>query len=112
MPDTLTPVPVIVIVVLPTAAIVTFPFAVATFTLLLPFASGPIKLAAVTFPPELILPATPTPPWTTSEPVVVLVLGVAVATAKVIDPELIQEYILYPPEVVTVGLPVVLNARL
>jgi hypothetical protein len=40
----------------------------------------------------------------------VLVLGVAAAAAKVIDPELVQAYILYPPEVVTVGVPVVLNA--
>ena len=38
VPATLTPVPVTVIVVLPTAAIVTFPFAVAILTLLLPFA--------------------------------------------------------------------------
>ena len=36
VPDTLTPVPVIVIVVLPTAAMVTFPLAVATLTLLFP----------------------------------------------------------------------------
>jgi hypothetical protein len=40
----------------------------------------------------------------------VLVLGVEVEAAKVIDPELVQVYILYPPVVVTVGVPVVLNA--
>jgi hypothetical protein len=37
----------------------------------------------------------------------VLVLEVEFEAGKVIDPELVQVYILYPPEVVTVGLPVV-----
>ena len=50
VPVILAPVPVIVNVVLPTAAIVTFPFAVPMYTLLLPFANVPTKLLAVIFP--------------------------------------------------------------
>ena len=44
VPDTLTPVPVIVSVVLPTAAIVTFPFAVAIFTLEFPLLMPPVNI--------------------------------------------------------------------
>jgi hypothetical protein len=69
-----------------------------------------MKNGAVTLPTELILPPIPTPPSTTIVPVLVLVLGVEVEAAKVIEPELVQVYILYPPKVVTVGVPVVLNA--
>jgi hypothetical protein len=72
-----------------------------------------MKNGAVTLPPELILPAIPTPPSTTNEPVVVLVLGVGVDEAEgvVIDPELVQVYVLYPPATVIVGLPVVVAAE-
>ena len=52
VPATLTPVPVIVNVVLPTAATVTLPLAVAILTLLLPFAHVPMIL-----PPKKLLPA-------------------------------------------------------
>ena len=76
VPATFTPVPVTVIVVLPTASIVTLPFAVAMFTLLLPLLINgplvtpvsceplPMKNGAVTLPPELILPAIPAYPAT------------------------------------------------
>ena len=60
VPATLTPIPVTVIVVLPAAAIVTFPFAVAMFTLLLPFARLPIKLPLVVLPVILKLVSVPT----------------------------------------------------
>ena len=91
VPATFTPVPVIVIILaLPIALNVILPFAVAIFMLLLPFASGPIKLAAVTFPPELILPAIPTPPSTTTVPVLVLVLGVGDPAEKVIEPDVVH----------------------
>ena len=52
VPATLIPVPVIVNVVLPAAAIVTLPFAVPKNTLLLPLANVPIML-----PPKKLLPA-------------------------------------------------------
>ena len=43
-------------------------------------------------PPAYILPATPTPPSTTNEPVVVLVLGVGdpADPEKVTEPELVH----------------------
>ena len=53
VPATLTPVPDIVNVVLPTAATVTFPFAAAMYTLLLPFANVPVML-----PKKRALPPT------------------------------------------------------
>ena len=53
VPVTFTPVPEIVIVVLPTAAIVTLPFAVPKNTLLLPFANVPMML-----PKKRALPPT------------------------------------------------------
>ena len=58
VPATFIPVPVTVIVVLPAAAIVTLPFAVAILTLLLPFASDPNKLAAVKLPETFTVPVT------------------------------------------------------
>ena len=61
VPDTFTPVPVIVIVVLPAAAIVTLLFAVAIYTLLFPFANAPMKLLAFTLPLKLPVPDTFTP---------------------------------------------------
>ena len=51
VPATLAPVPVMVNVVLPTAATVTFPFADAMYTLLFPFANVPMIL-----PVNLALP--------------------------------------------------------
>ena len=57
-----------------------------------------------------MLPPIPTPPSTTIVPVVVLVLGVDVDVGKVIDPELVQIYVLYPFATLTEGVPVVLNA--
>ena len=67
-----------------------------------------MKNGAVTLPPELILPPIPTPPSTTIVPVVVLVLGVEADVVKVIDPELVQMYVLYPFATLTDGEPVVL----
>jgi hypothetical protein len=40
----------------------------------------------------------------------VLVLGVEADVGKVIDPELVQIYVLYPFATLTEGLPVVLSA--
>ena len=59
VPDTLTPVPVIVIVVLPAAATVTFPLAVAMYTLLFPFANAPMKLLALALPVTAKLVSVP-----------------------------------------------------
>ena len=51
VPATLTPVPVTTrILALPTALMLTLPFATGMFTFELPFACGPSKLPAVTFP--------------------------------------------------------------
>ena len=69
-----------------------------------------MKYGAVTLPPELMLPPIPTPPSTTNVPVDVVVLGVEVDDGKVIDPELVQIYVLYPFATLTEGVPVVLSA--
>ena len=63
----LAPVPVTTNVVFPTADILTLPFAAGILTLLLPFASGPIKLAADKLPEKFPVPVILAPvPVTTN----------------------------------------------
>ena len=72
------PVPVTVNVELPTAVIITLPFADGIFTLLFPLAKGPIKLAADKLPVKLPVPDTFTPVLlitsTLGEPIALIVI--------------------------------------
>ena len=76
---------------------------------LVPLAQN-IPLVVTTLSPIYTLPAIPAPPATINAPVVVLVLVLTKSAApdvlKVIVPESVKIYVRYPPDTVTVAVPV------
>ena len=104
------PVPVIVNVVLPTAAIVTLPFAVAMLTLLLPLASGPIKLPPVILPVPVITPLPNPKLPTLAFPVVVIVLDPAAIIPIILPPVILPVVVIVldPAAIIPIILPPVI----